>query len=80
MNAFKEVRTMKKLLVLIVIVVAASVLMGGCITMAETAHQREMRIKLINDLQARMFVEDSDTIWLVDRNLKMTRYHPRVGM
>ncbi len=71
---------MKKLLVLLVLFVAVSVFMGGCTTMSETAHQREIRYKLVSDLQTKSFVEDWDTIWFADRSMGLTRYHPKVGM
>ncbi len=69
---------MKKLLLLAVVL--GSMLLGGCGTLVLTPEERARQHRLITDLQSRMVVDDWDYIWLYEKNSRLTRYHPRVGM
>ena len=68
---------MKKLLILLTLCVAN--LLAGC-GMVDTYAERNRRIRHINQLQARMIVDDWDVIWLQDRSANMTYWHPRIGI
>jgi hypothetical protein len=67
---------MPRLLIAAIILVAT--FFAGC-TMVETADQRNRRVSHIMDMDSRMLVQDLDTILLLDRNTRLTRWHAYVG-
>lgn len=66
---------MKRLLVTVVLLALALVV--GCDGLVDTYPQRSTRIKNIYDMQLRMAVDDSDMIWLLDRESYLTEWHVR---
>ena len=69
---------MKKALILVVI--CLGMMMAGCATLVNSPEERDRRIHHIWSTETRMIVDDWDAFWLVDRNTRTTRYHPRVGI
>jgi outer membrane lipoprotein-sorting protein len=69
--------TMKKLLVLCLLVIGG-MFMNGC-TVSETVSERHRRIAQITNLQMKMAVEDWDYIWLYDHNIRMNTWHTYIG-
>jgi hypothetical protein len=53
-------------------------LMSGC-GITSSFEERVHRHQQIDDLQARMFVDDWDYFWLRERNSYLTEWYPRVG-
>jgi hypothetical protein len=69
---------MKKLMMLLAVAVLACGVLGGC-GMVDTYQERNRRIQNINDLQARMFMDDWDYFWLYERNTYLTEWFPHVA-
>jgi len=67
---------MKKLLLLLILCAASAV--GGC-SLNQDSKERQRRMANISDLQMRMLVDDWDHIWLMERNSRLTQWHPMVG-
>ncbi len=65
---------MKRMIVLLVLCVAGFV--AGC-GMVDSYQDRERRIFNIIDYNARMMVDDNDTIWLADRPSYLSYWHLR---
>jgi len=53
-------------------------LLAGC-TMAESAQERDQRIKQQWALQGRMMVEDIDAVLLLDRTSTLTEWESYIG-
>lgn len=68
---------MKKLGIVLVLLLVG--LLAGCRTPAESADERSLRIDQISQQQWRMFVDDWDYFWLLDRTTRLTRYHVEIG-
>ena len=77
---------MKKLLIFLTLVFAG--LSVGCEEgqrnpfvigngMVDTRAERERCIYIIENPMQRQFVDDSDYFWLLDRNMRLTEWHPR---
>lgn len=62
-----------------IVLLLAGLLLGGCETPGESASERSLRIRRVSDQNWRMFVDDWDYFWLVDRSSRLTRYHVDVG-
>ena len=67
---------MKKQLLLLVLMLGS--LLAGC-GLVNSSADRERQYRQINNIQARMFVDDWDAIWLYEKNSGLTQWHPRVG-
>jgi hypothetical protein len=67
---------MKKLLLALALLVGSLAI--GC-NLPTTAHERAVRYENIVGLQGRMVNDDWDAIWLMERNTRLSRWHPRVG-
>lgn len=61
------------------VVLAMGGLLTGCNGMVDTAAERHRRFNLINEFSVRQFVDDWDYIWLMEKNTRLTQWHPRVG-
>ena len=61
--------------------ILATTLMTGCggDGVADSYRERMQRIKQIDDVQARMFVDDWDYLWLYERGSYLSEWYPRVG-
>jgi len=69
---------MKKTLLLLAALVLMTSLMSGC-GVINSYDERVHRYQQINDLQARMLVDDWDYFWLYERNTYLCEWYPRVG-
>jgi hypothetical protein len=67
---------MKKLLLLLAILAGGMVV--GC-TPTETWAERNHRINTVVEMNLREFNEDSDRLWLVERNENDNIWNPHVG-
>jgi hypothetical protein len=54
--------------------------MIGCDGTVYTYEERQLRNRMIFDYNTRQAVDDWDYFWLMDRNLRGTQWHPRVGL
>jgi len=64
----------------IVAVLVAAALVTGCAPgVIDTAPERNRRVAQISDMTNRQFVDDWDFVWLYDRNVTLTRWHPYIG-
>ena len=70
---------MKQLTVLFLLCVFVAGLMAGCSGVADDSATRWRRYKQIWDNDSRQFVDDWDTLWLMDRNVRLSEYHSRIG-
>lgn len=73
-----EVITMNKFSITLVLALLAIVFVSGCST-PETAQERGFRISQSWKLDRRMFIDDSDDFWLIDKNSMLSRFHQRLG-
>jgi hypothetical protein len=72
---------MKNFVLWLVLVAAlATPLMIGCDGTVYTYEERQLRNRMILDYNTRQAVDDWDYFWLIDRNLRGTQWHPRVGL
>ncbi|MBI5724317.1 MAG: hypothetical protein HZA50_10200 [Planctomycetes bacterium] len=69
-----EVETMKNLILTLALCMAG--LLGGC-GLVDTYQQRERRYAVVTDQDFRQMIDDWDCLWLYDRNMRLTEYHPR---
>ncbi|HAU38490.1 MAG TPA: hypothetical protein DCX07_12345 [Phycisphaerales bacterium] len=67
---------MKKLALLLVLL--AGSFLTGC-GVVDSGGDRMRRVGQINDIQARMAVDDWDYFWLYERDSRLTEWHSRVG-
>ncbi|MHC4981678.1 MAG: hypothetical protein ACYTF6_00730 [Planctomycetota bacterium] len=72
---------MKKALLLLVVAAFIMSFVSGCQGhgVVDTYQDRMLRYRQINDLQARMLVDDWDYLWLYERNTFLSEWYPRVG-
>ena len=76
---------MKKLLLVLTLTLLASTILCGCSTglntpgTAETRSQKMLKHRHINYWNWRMFNDDVEMFWLMDRNLRGSRYPVKVG-
>ena len=68
---------MKKLGIFFVLLLSG--LLVGCQTPAGSASERSLRISEISKQQWRMFIDDVDTILLIDRSSRLTSWHLDIG-
>ena len=52
---------------------------SGWRTPAESADERSLRMDQASKQQWRMFVDDWDYFWLLDRSTRLSRYHVEIG-
>lgn len=71
---------MKKLLILLVIMMAGSFLFSGCSGLTDSRAERSRRIQQITELQMKMLVDDWDYLWLYERSTRNTQWHTWVGI
>ena len=65
---------MRSLLVFLILL--AAVVLSGC-GVVHTYAERERRFRTTTELQARMIVDDFDSIWLYDRPSYLTYWYVR---
>ena len=73
---------MKKLLVILIL--CSVMMMAGCgmsnhPTLVDSGQERDFRIGQIDDFQMKMLIDDWDSIWLRNRNSKLTYWNVHVG-
>ena len=67
---------MKKLMMLVVI--GVGVFLGGC-GMVDSFSERTRRIRNIQEIHARMVVDDIDEIFFFHRSSRLSRWKPVIG-
>ena len=71
---------MRKTGILFALLLFLGSLMIGCTAgMTDSYEARKRRMRHINEIQSRQFVDDWDYFMLYDRATWLTEYHPRVG-
>lgn len=69
---------MKRLLLLAIAIVCLGGVLGGCTLNERTAGERYSRFARVNEANMHMFWDDWDTLWLYDRESRLTKWHTRV--
>ena len=61
----------------LILLLALTVVMGGCQTLNRDSQQKIQNYSRISDLNRRMLAEDMDTFWLLDRPSNLTQWYVR---
>ena len=70
---------MRRVTILSLLCVFLAGLIAGCSGVADDSGTRWRRYKQITADHSRQFVDDWDTLWLMDHNLRLSEYHTRIG-
>jgi len=71
---------MKKVSITLLLVMLAVTFVSGCArSTPETSLERNFRITQSWKLDNRMFVDDWDDFWMIDKNSQLSPFHQRLG-
>jgi hypothetical protein len=73
-------REFKKICLLVVLAAVLGGMLGGCTgNPGQTGAERSLRIRQIFATEVKMFADDWDYFWLVDRSTRLTPWHVEIG-
>jgi uncharacterized lipoprotein len=71
---------MRKTFITLILVLLAVVFVSGCSrNTPETRAERDFRVSHGWELDKRMFMDDWEDFWLIDKNSQLSQFHQRLG-
>lgn len=67
----------RNLLTSVLVLASLGLLIGGCTTLVRSPAERAHMIRVVEDYDAKLIVEDMDTFLLQNHPTRLTRWHVR---